>query len=114
MQESTAKEFFLWMIRRRLRYRVTGASMQPLLADGDEVLVDQRAYRHQVPRIGDLVVAHHPTQAGLQIIKRVHKVQGADLYHLQGDNPDPAQNSPSQVPAEMILGCVTSRFASAP
>ena len=111
MRESQSKELFLWLIRLRQRYRVTGASMQPLLNAGDEVLVDPQAYRLQPPRIGDIVVARHPTQAGLRIIKRVKALREDGRYQLQGDNPDPTQNSPSRVPAKLILGRVTSRFA---
>ena len=113
MRESKGKEIFLWLIRLRQRYRVTGASMWPLLSAGDEVLVDPQAYRQQSPRIGDIVIARHPTQAGLQIIKRIKAVREDGYYQLQGDNPDPIQNSPSRVPAKLILGRVTSRFAPA-
>ena len=113
MRESKGKEIFLWLIRLRQRCRVTGASMRPLLSAGDEVLVDPQAYRHQSPRIGDIVIARHPTQAGLQIIKRIKAVREDGRYKLQGDNPDPTQNSPCRVSAKLILGRVTSRFAPA-
>ena len=113
MRESKAKEIFLWMIRLRHRFRVTGSSMRPLLTAGDEVLVDPQAYRNQPPCIGDLIVARHPTQAGLQIIKRIMSVQRNGDYQLLGDNVDSSQNSPCLVPRKLILGRVTSRFASA-
>jgi nickel-type superoxide dismutase maturation protease len=113
VQGSNVNEILMWLIRLRKRYRVTGASMRPLLTDNDEVLVDLRAYRRQQPRIGDIVIAQHPTQADLLIIKRVKGVHEEGLYHLQGDNSDPAQNSPSLVPAQLIQGRVTSLFTSA-
>jgi len=113
MQESKGKEIFLWMIRARQRLRVTGNSMHPLLTAGDEILLDPQAYRHQPPNIGHVVVASHPTQVGLQIVKRVRQVTEDGCYQLQGDNPDPAQNSPSQVHGTSILGRVTSRFVRA-
>ncbi len=103
----------MWLIGLRRRYRVVGASMQPLLDPGDEVLVDPRAYRHQPPRIGEIVVARHPAQANLQIVKRVAEVRSDGRCQLQGDNPDPAQSSDSIVAASLILGRVTSRFAPA-
>jgi len=111
MHESNSKEIFLWMLRRRQRYRVTGDSMLPLLATDDEVLVDLKAYRCQAPRIGDIVIARHPAKVGLQIIKRVKEVRINNLYQLHGDNPDPELNSPSLVPIGMILGRVTCRFS---
>ncbi len=113
MRESKGKEIFLWLIRLRRRYRVVGPSMRPLLSAGDEVLVDPQAYRGESPRLGDIVVARHPTQVGLQIIKRVQAVREDGLYQLRGDNPDPVQNSPCMVSAKLILGRVTSRFAPA-
>jgi len=113
MRESGGKEILLWLIRLRQRYRVRGTSMLPLLGADDEVLVDLRAYHRQPPRIGDIVIASHPTQAGLQVIKRIKRIHEDGLIHLQGDNPDPAQNSPSLVPARLILGRVTSLFAPA-
>jgi len=111
MQESDSKEIFLWLLRRRQRYRVAGDSMLPLLAADDEVLVDLQAYRCQAPRVGDIVIARHPTRAGLQIIKRIKEVHDNNLYHLHGDNPDPDQNSPSLVPSRLILGRITCRFS---
>jgi nickel-type superoxide dismutase maturation protease len=116
MHESNLKELLLWILRLRWRYGVTGASMFPLLKAGDEVLVDRRAYRQQPPQIGDIVVAQHPAQADLQIIKRVADVMenvcaehGRSVrFHLKGDNPN--QSSDSIVPANLILGRVTSKF----
>jgi nickel-type superoxide dismutase maturation protease len=112
LRESNSKEIFLWLIRRRQRYRVNGASMQPLLCADDEVLVDRQAYRLQSPQLGDIVILRHPTQAGLEIIKRVIEVHEDGRYRLLGDNPDPAQNSSYLVSPTLILGRVTSRFGA--
>ncbi len=87
--------------------------MQPLLNAGDEVLVDPSAYQRQPPRPGEIVVAQHPAQNDLQIIKRIKAVHSDGRFHLKGDNPDPEQSSDSLVTANLILGRVTSRFASA-
>ena len=114
MQTADFKELLLWLLRLRRRFRVTGASMVPLLHPGDEVLVDLRAYTRQRPRSGDVVVARHPYQSDLKIIKRVTDVMADGRYHLQGDNPDPEASSDSRsfglVTFEHILGRVTSRF----
>ena len=112
MDESNFKEIFLWLIRLRHRYRVTGVSMRPLISPEDEIFVDPQAYRCQTPRIGDVVIARHPVQPDLQIVKRITKVRTDGRYHLQGDNPDLSLNSQSWVSAHMIIGRVTSRFAS--
>lgn len=88
--------------------------MVPLLRPGDEVLVDPRAYSQEPPRPGDIVVARHPTQVDLKIIKRVIDVTGDGRFYLQGDNPDPTESSDSRsfgpVSLDHILGRVTSRF----
>ncbi len=110
MRQSRGKEIFLWLIRLRQRYRVTGASMRPLLTAGDEVLVDPQAYRSQPPRLGDIVIARHPIQTDLQIIKRINAVREDGYYLLHGDNSDPTQSSAFLVPEWLILGRVTSRF----
>jgi len=112
MQESNCKEVLFWLTRRRRRCRVAGSSMLPLLSADDEVLVDLKAYRHQNPLIGDIVIARHPTQAGLQIIKRIKGMDENGRYQLRGDNPDPARNSSIMVHFSLILGRVTSRFAA--
>lgn len=111
LPDCNGRELFLWLLRRRQRYRVEGPSMQPLLATGDEVLVDPRAYAGQAPHTGDLIVARHPQQPGLHIIKRVTAASSADEYLLHGDNPDPEQNSPCRVSTQQVVGRVTSRFA---
>jgi len=113
MQESNWKEIFLWLTRRRRRCRVLGISMLPLLSTDDEVLIDLQAYRHQHPLVGDIVIARHPTQTGLQIIKRIMGVNEDGRYQLRGDNPDPIRNSSVLVHFSLILGRVTSRFAAA-
>jgi signal peptidase I len=41
-------------------FETDGPSMVPTLHSGDQVLVDKRAYRHRLPRRGDLVVFRAP------------------------------------------------------
>ena len=86
--------------------------MLPSLRADDEVLVNMNAYRRQAPQIGDIVVACHPFQSGLQVIKRIKMVDEAGRYQLLGDNPDPASNSSVLVPFSLVMGRVTSRFAA--
>lgn len=112
MRQSNAKEILLWLVRKRRRYRVKGDSMIPLLRADEEVLVDPAAYRRQSPRIGDIVVAWHPTRSDLRVIKRIVQVDKDDRCSLRGDNPDPARNSSMVVSAALIQGRVTSRFAT--
>lgn len=83
--------------------------MFPLLKEGDEVLVDVRAYRRQLPQVGEIVAAHHPTQAGVTVVKRITAVHPHHTFQLQGDNAAASTNF-DQVTAVQIIGRVTSRF----
>jgi hypothetical protein len=77
----------------------------------DEVLVDPRAYRRGLPGIGEIVVARHPAQRNLLIVKRIQEISKEGIFLLAGDNPDPTQASSCLVSNRLILGRVTSRFA---
>jgi nickel-type superoxide dismutase maturation protease len=112
IEDSTPMDLLFWLLRLRRRFRVSGASMLPLLRPGDEVLVNARAYRRRPPQLGDIVVARHPYQDGMHIIKRVTALQGDDQYLLEGDNPSESTDSRSfgAIPGDLILGRVTCRF----
>jgi len=112
LKDSDYRELASWLLCRRQRHRVSGTSMEPLLVAGDEVMVDQRAYRDNPPQVGELVIARHPAENGLKIIKRVAAVGPDGSFLLQGDNPDPTQSSTSRVTRDQLLGRVTSRFGS--
>jgi len=86
--------------------------MLPLLKPGDEVLVDTRAYRKTPPQPGDIVVALHPYQDGMFIIKRITVRLDDGRYRLEGDNSAESTDSRSfgAVSAARIMGRVTSRF----
>ena len=53
--------------------RVASTSMEPTLRPGDHVLVDKRAYRHELPQRGDLVVFDGSDSL---VLKRVVAVAG--------------------------------------
>ncbi len=109
---SSNKELVLWLLRLRQRFCVTGASMYPLLKAGEEVLVDTRAYRHCLPKIGDLVIARHPHNHNLRIIKRVAFVDDNGDCFLLGENKKESSDSRSfgSVNFQKIIGKVTSKF----
>ncbi len=112
LEECSLREWLLWLLSFRKRFRVTGSSMAPLLQAGDEVLVDLRAYRRQPPRVGDVVLVQHPYRPDLRMVKRVTTMVGDDHYQVQGDNPSESTDSRSfgALSAQHILGRVTSRF----
>lgn len=107
------REFLLWAVGRRRRFRVTGGSMLPLLQPQEEVLADPRAYRRVAPEPGDIVVAEHPDRPNFRLVKRVLFVRDNGDCVLVGDNPEASTDSRTfgAVPAHKILGRVTSRFS---
>jgi nickel-type superoxide dismutase maturation protease len=110
------KELLLWILRLRRRVRVRGESMLPHLRSGDEVLVDPYAYRRNAPRPGEIVLAQHPYQRDLKLVKRVEAVLEGDRYRLRGDNPSQSTDSRTfgNIPRGEILGRVTSIFSRSP
>ncbi len=86
--------------------------MTPLLKPGEEILIDPRAYRHIPPKVGDIVVARHPYQKHLRLVKRVTLVLEDGRCFLKGDNPIESTDSRSfgLVDSQHIIGKVTSRF----
>ncbi|MBN2500797.1 MAG: nickel-type superoxide dismutase maturation protease [Anaerolineales bacterium] len=116
LKDADLGEFLLWLLRRRWRYRVSGNSMLPVLQPGDEILVDKRAYRKARPMPGDLVVARHPHQKDVRLVKQVVAVDADGRCQLEGTNLlGVIESSDSRgfgpLSPEKIVGRVTSRFA---
>ncbi|WOD40041.1 nickel-type superoxide dismutase maturation protease [Nodosilinea sp. E11] len=111
LRRSQVTDVVLWLLRQRRRLRVVGESMLPLLEAGSEVLIDPTAYRQQVPQPGDLVVARHPRQPELWLIKWVVYVD-ADGCFLKGLNAAASTDSRDfgLVAQTNILGRVVCRF----
>jgi nickel-type superoxide dismutase maturation protease len=112
LKESSWRELLFWLLRFRKRFRVTGTSMAPLLQPGDEVLVDPRAYKQVVPRVGDVVVSRHPYRVDVRLVKRITAIFEDGRCLLAGDNPSDSTDSRSfgAVAPQQILGRVISRF----
>lgn len=100
-------ELVAWVLGRRIRVRVQGASMQPLLMDAEHVLV-QLSKRAEP---GDVVLCRHPFQTNIRILKRVQDISDDGLF-LVGDNPAESSDSTSfgRVPWTHLLGRVQSKF----
>lgn len=86
LRHATLMDIAGWLLRRHRRFRITGDSMLPLLSPGQEVLIDPWAFRQRSPQMDDLVVAEHPQQPGLHIIKRVEFVEPDGRCYLKGEN----------------------------
>lgn len=105
------REWILWLLQKRKRVQVTGESMLPTLALGDIVLVDTRAYITSSPTVGDIVLAHHPFQRNLSIIKRIAEITPEGRIVLHSDNPKVGTDSRSfgSLSPQRIIGRVTCR-----
>jgi nickel-type superoxide dismutase maturation protease len=112
LPNSDLKTLVLWLLRRRRRFRVVGHSMQPSLNPGEELLINPYAYGQKLPEPGDIVVARHPEQPELPIVKRVLFVEADGRCYLKGDNPEESTDSRrfGLVPPRFLMGQVISRF----
>ncbi len=111
LRSSQFTDVVLWLLRRRRRFRIVGESMLPLLVPGTEVLINSSAYWQRRPQPGDLVVAYHPRQPGLRLIKRVVYVDDDGCF-LRGLNAAASTDSREfgLVPWREIVGQVVCRF----
>jgi signal peptidase I len=63
-------------------FRVQGTSMEPLLFDGERIVVNKFIYRFQAIERGDVVVFWYPRDPSVSFIKRVVGLPG-DLVELR-------------------------------
>ena len=88
---------------------VTGDSMLPALRPGDFLLVREGAR----VALGDVVVARHPGQDGLLIVKRIDHRSGGGWW-LESDNQQAPGRQDSwdfgAVPDELMIGRVIARY----
>ncbi len=101
-------ETLRWFARRRVRVRVHGESMLPVLQAGDEVLVDPTA----ALVIGTIVVARHPFRSDVHVVKRLAGWDNLGRAVLLGLNTKQSTDSRTigNVPRELVIGTVTSRL----
>lgn len=103
-----------WWAARGLiaRVRVSGCSMEPVLRDGDRVLVSRLAYRLRSPRPGDVVLARVAAVPGGLTVKRVAALDGNGRLVLHGDNAAFSTDSRhfGPVPRRAVLGRVWYRY----
>jgi len=64
------------------RFRISGHSMEPVIKNGETVLVSSIPYFFSKPKIGDIVAFRKLEQV---FVKRITRIDG-DEYFLKGDN----------------------------
>lgn len=82
--------------------------MLPTLQPGDLLFMDPAAYSTNVPQLDEIVVAWHPQQPRLKIIKRVGLIEADGTYWLLSDNPREGTDSLAfgALPLSAIVGRV--------
>jgi len=97
-------------------FRVQGTSMEPLLEDGERIVVNKLVYRFQPIERGDVVVFWYPRDPAVSFIKRVVGLPG-DLVEIrsgqllvnglparEGYLPDGFRDGDSYPPTEVRKG----------
>ena len=64
-------------------FRVQGTSMEPLLLDGERIVVNKFVYRFRPIERGDVVVFWYPRDPSVSFVKRVVGLPG-DLVEIRG------------------------------
>ncbi len=64
-------------------FRVQGTSMEPLLQDGERIVVNKFVYRFRAIERGDVVVFWYPRDPSVSFVKRVVALPG-DLVEIRG------------------------------
>ena len=85
--------------------------MRPTLEPGDRILIKPYRRVHGWPAVGSVVVARHPHQPELRMIKRLRGYEG-DAMVLLGDNPTSSTDSRQLglIPQDHLIGTVTVQF----
>ena len=73
------------MIGYRQHLRVIGNSMEPALFEGDLILFKKTSPKGSDIKIGNIVIAIHPSNKNKLIIKRIYRIYPNGL-DLRGDN----------------------------
>jgi nickel-type superoxide dismutase maturation protease len=104
-------DFVLWALGLRQRFRVSGESMRPELAPGDDVFVQLGVYACRLPVPGEVVLVRHPFKKSVRMVKRVVAVRDGRV-ELCGDNPSESTDSRQfgAVSTELLVGHVTSAW----
>ncbi len=92
-----------WALRRRERYLIAGDSMEPVLAEGDVVLVRRGA----TFVVGDIVVSRHPSRV-TEVVKYVGQIEGR-FVRLDSPGGDDSRHF-GRPPVDLIVGPVTANL----
>lgn len=92
------RELFLWLVTFAMaaivaagviifvgeRTKITGSSMEPVLSDGDQVILDKLTYRFKAPERFDIVVFPGPGDQKRLFVKRIIGLPGEIIRIANG------------------------------
>lgn len=89
-------------------FRIAGNSMAPTLENGASVLIGPAKQF----RAGDIVLANHPYQKSVKILKRIESITREGSYFLVGDNKAESTDSRTfgAIPAKELIGKAVCRL----
>lgn len=73
------------------KYKISGTSMEPTIAAGENVVVNRIAYIFKKPQKDDIIALHDPRD-GKILIKRITKKERTK-YFVEGDNKKKSTDS---------------------
>lgn len=73
------------------RFKVLGKSMEPLICEGQSLLVSFLPYFFRKPKAGEIIVLRSPKDKRY-VVKRIQKIE-KDRYFVVGDNKDKSTDS---------------------
>ena len=94
------------------RFVVKGHSMEPLIKEGQGVLINRLAYLFSQPKVSDIVALNAPNIPNKLLLKRVEKVLKNNKYIVVGINKVDSTDSRQfgWVSSKDILGKVWLRY----
>lgn len=81
-------------------FQVEGSSMTPLLYPGE--IIEVKSSKQYNP--GDVVVAFHPIQTDLILIKRIESVSSDGHIRLRGANPKESTDQFGLIHCDKVIG----------
>lgn len=85
-----------------IEFTVSGNSMSPILNDGQKIHVDPTAEID----IGDIIVATHPIQTDLTIVKKVVQILSDESFRVVGINRKESSHNFGPVKSNFVIGKV--------
>lgn len=75
------------------RFIVEGNSMLPSYKSGEHLLINKIIYKIRSPKRGEVIVARHPKEKNILLLKRINDFVGPTSFVVISDNQDEGTDS---------------------